>query len=270
MGARAKSESSASALAVPELHEEWSAHYRVPENEALFEGGFDRILTTFGAPEGARILDAGCGTGNHTARLARRGFPVQAIDFSEHALEHARANLAEESLDAHVDFRQADLVQLPFADGEFQYAVCWGVLMHVPEVERAVAELARVIGPGGMLAVSEANMRSLQALALRAVRRVRRGSASQVQRRPAGIEKWRTTDSGELVTRQADVRWLIEAFASHGLTLRLRTAGEFTDVYTRIGSALARRAIHRFDQLWFTRVRRAGPAVANILVFERA
>ena len=241
----------------------------MPENEALFEGEFDHILATFNAPEGARILDAGCGTGNHTARLARRGYSVQAIDFYEDALEHARANLAEEGLEAKVDLRQADLTQLPFADGEFQYEVCWGVLMHIPEVERAVSELARVVGPGGMLAVSELNMSSIQTLTLRAIRRIRRRSGDQIQRRQSGIEKWRTTGSGKLVTRQASIRWLIESFGREGLRLRSRTAGEFTDVYTRIGSAPVRRAIHRFDELWFTRIRRAGPAVGNILIFER-
>jgi ubiquinone/menaquinone biosynthesis C-methylase UbiE len=261
--------SSASALAVPEIHEEWSARYRVDENEALFDAAFDRILDLFGAPAGATILDAGCGTGSHTARLARRGFSVQAIDFSDHALEHARRNLQGQGFDDRVAFRQADLLDLPFPDGEFEYAVCWGVLLHVPDVERAVTELARVIAPGGMLAISETNLRSAQTLALRAARTALRRSGDQIKSRPSGLEKWRTTSSGELVTRQTDVRWLIRTLEAEGLTLRSRTAGQLTDVYTRLGSATLRRAVHRLDELWFTHVRRAGPAVGNILVFER-
>ena len=267
---RGKSASSASALAGPEIHEEWSARYRIDENEAVFEGAFDRIVEAFGPPPGARVLDAGCGTGSQSVRLARRGFTVEGVDFSEHAVEQARANVSDEGLAGEIRLRQADLLALPFADAEFQYALCWGVLLHVPDVDRAVAELARVIGPGGKLAVSETNMRSIQTLALRTVRRIMRRSGQDIRVAPAGIEKWRQTASGELVTRQSDVRWLIRRFAAEGLTLRSRWAGQFTDVYTRVDSPPLRRAIHRFDEFWFARVRRAGPAVGNILVFERS
>ncbi|HYI38514.1 MAG TPA: class I SAM-dependent methyltransferase [Thermoleophilaceae bacterium] len=261
--------SSASALAGPELHEEWSARYRTEENEAVFEDAFDRILAAFSPPAGATILDAGCGTASHTIRLARRGFRLESVDFSDHALELARANAAEAGLADQVHFRQADLMALPFADGQFQYAFCWGVLLHVPEVERAVVELARVVGPGGKLAVSEPNMRSLQTLALRAGRRLRGRSGQDIRETPAGIEKWRKAAEGDLVTRQTDIKWLIERFATEGLTLHSRSAGQFTDVYTRIGSPALRRAVHRLNALWFHRVGRPGPAVANILVFER-
>lgn len=264
-----KSAASANALAEPELHEEWWARYLVDENEALYEGAFDRILEAFSPPPGARILDAGCGTGIHSARLARRGFTIEGVDFSQHAVGQAQANLAEEGFTDQIRLRQADLLALPFEDGEFQYALCWGVLMHVPEVERAISELARVIGRGGKLAISESNMRSVQTLALRAARRILRRSGQDIRMTPAGLEKWRKTATGEMVTRQADIPWLIGRFAAEGLTLQARWAGQFTDVYTRVHSRPLRRAIHRFDEVWFTHARRAGPAVGNILIFER-
>jgi len=265
----ARSAASARALSGAELHDEWSARYRTADNEAAFDAAFDRILGEFDPPAGATILDAGCGTASHTIRLARRGFRVQSIDFSEHALEQARANVSEAGVTDRVEMRQADLLALPFADGQFQYAVCWGVLMHVPDVAGAITELARVLGPGGKLAISENNMRSLQIVALRAVRRVRPGSRRDIRDTAAGIEKWRETDSGELVTRQTDIGWLIRSFEAEGLTLRSRSAGGFTDVYTRVGVPALRRAVHRFNGFWLQRVRRPGPAVGNILVFER-
>ena len=264
-----KSASSASALAGGELHEEWSARYRVDENEPIFEQAFDRIVAAFDAPAGATILDAGCGTANHSIRLARRGFEVQGVDFSEHALEEAHRNVAREGLSDRVRLTRGDMLALPFADAEFRYALCWGVLLHVPEIERAIAELSRVVAPGGKLAVSDTNVRSLQTLALRAVRALRR-SDDDIKVTPAGVEKWRATSEGELVTRQTDVGWLIRQFNAEGWALRERWAGQLTDVYTRIGSAPVRRAIHRANGIWFTRVRSAKPAVGNILVFERS
>ncbi len=91
-----------------------------------------------------RLLEVGCGTGWFSSRVARElGAEVVATDQSEPMLELARA----EGLDA----RMADVQALPFADGEFDCVAAHWMLYHVPDLDRGLAEIARVLGPGGRL-----------------------------------------------------------------------------------------------------------------------
>ena len=86
-----------------------------------------------------RVLDAGCGTGDFTALIAAP--EVVAVDLSWAAVEAARAR----GLDARV----ADIRRLPFRDAEFDVVACNWVLYHLPDRARGLAELARVLRPGG-------------------------------------------------------------------------------------------------------------------------
>jgi SAM-dependent methyltransferase len=91
-----------------------------------------------------RFLEVGCGTGWFGSRVRRElGADVVAIDQSERMVELARG----EGLDA----RLGDVQELPFADGEFDCAAANWMLYHVQDLERGVAELARVLEPGGRL-----------------------------------------------------------------------------------------------------------------------
>jgi SAM-dependent methyltransferase len=92
-----------------------------------------------------RVLDVGCGTGDIAARL-REELPeieVVAVDLSPRMVQIAR----ERGLTATV----ADVQQLPFADGEFDCVLAAWLIYHVPDRARAIAELARVLAPGGRL-----------------------------------------------------------------------------------------------------------------------
>lgn len=91
-----------------------------------------------------RILEVGCGWGELSEWLAREtGAEVVATDLSPRMVELARAR--------GVDARLADVQQLPFGDGEFDVAVAAWMLYHVPDLARGLAELARVLRPGGRL-----------------------------------------------------------------------------------------------------------------------
>ncbi|MDT5271966.1 MAG: hypothetical protein QOH49_4152 [Acidobacteriota bacterium] len=256
-------------LAQPEVHRQWAGGYRTRDNESFFERAFDLVTAELHPPAGATFLDAGCGSCAHTVRLARRGFNVRAVDFSESALEMARTHLKETGLDERITLQREDLTRLSFPDASFDYVLCWGVLMHVPDVGRAVAELSRVLRPGGSLVVSEVNMHSLEARTMRGLKRLLGRERAEVKETPAGLEYWKERGGGALVTRQANMRWLIESFESHGLRLSKRLAGQFSESYTILSAPALKRLVHGFNSFWFGRVKSPGPAFGNVLIFKK-
>jgi ubiquinone/menaquinone biosynthesis C-methylase UbiE len=107
------------------------------------------LLDRYGAP--GRILDAGCGTGEITARLAAR-FPaaeVLGVDVLPGPLALARARVA--GLAPRVRVEQRSIFDLGLPDASFDLVVCRHVLQAVPDAPAALAELARVTRPGGWL-----------------------------------------------------------------------------------------------------------------------
>jgi ubiquinone/menaquinone biosynthesis C-methylase UbiE len=101
-------------------------------------------------PPGLRWIDVGCGNGAFTELLVERCAPaeVQGIDPSEGQLAYARTRPGARG----AEFRQGDAMALPFPDGKFDAAVMALVLVFVPEPAKGVAELVRVVGPGGTVA----------------------------------------------------------------------------------------------------------------------
>jgi SAM-dependent methyltransferase len=97
-----------------------------------------------------RWVDVGCGTGAFTQLLADRCAPaeVQGVDPSEGQLAFARNRSAARV----AQFRVGDAMALPFPAGSFDAAVMALVLVFVPEPAKGVAEMARVVRPGGMVA----------------------------------------------------------------------------------------------------------------------
>jgi SAM-dependent methyltransferase len=256
-------------LAGSEIHETWEAAFRTPENERFYELAFDRIVELVGAPQGSEFLDCGCGPGYHAIRLARRGYRVRAVDFSESVLPLAASNIAAAGFEDQVELGREDLLALSFEAARFHYALCWGVLMHIPDVAGAVAELGRVIAPGGRLVVTESNSRSLEGMALRALAPIRGGDRSS-RSSPAGMESWKETESGPLLTRVAEVSWLRDEFARHGLILEHRLPGQFTELHAKAPWPWLKRALHGLNDAWFRRVRAPGPARSNILIFKKS
>ena len=88
-------------------------------------------------------------------------------------------------------------------------------------------------------------------------------------RTAAGVEHWASTDAGELLSRECDIGWLVGRMRELGLVLRARRAGQFSESFVRVSSRAAKRMIHKWNQLWFDRVGLAGPALGNILIFEK-
>ncbi len=256
-------------LAKPAIHQQWEGDYRTPDNEAFYNLACDALVRTLNAPPDAPILDAGCGPGYHSIRLARCGFRVQAIDFSTSALEQAEANIHAQGLADRIALKQDSLLDLSFPDDHFPYVLCWGVLMHIPDVARAFSELARVVQPGGHLIISESNCRSVQAAGFRWFKRMCGREKADLVRTPAGVESWVARDGGKLVTRETDVPWLIAQAAERGLTLKQRRAGQFTEAYTRVPTRPLKKLVHLFNCFWFSCIRWPGAAFGNLLIFEK-
>ncbi|GAO02494.1 class I SAM-dependent methyltransferase [Anaeromyxobacter sp. PSR-1] len=109
------------------------------------------LFRRYELPAGARILDAGCGTGEITARLAGL-FPkatVLGVDVLEPPLRVARARHG--ALAPRVSFAQGSVFHLALPDREFDLTVCRHVIQAIPHPERALAELARVTRRGGRI-----------------------------------------------------------------------------------------------------------------------
>ena len=114
---------------------------------------------TLGLRAGERLLDIGCGAGRHSLEAVRRGASVVAVDLSQTDLRVAARTVedygAVEVPDpgSFVGVR-GDARRLPFADASFDRVIASEVLEHIPDDHRAVAELVRVLRPGGTLAVT--------------------------------------------------------------------------------------------------------------------
>ena len=97
-------------------------------------------------------LDIGCGEGANTRQVARLGARMSAIDIAPTFIAHASEEEARAPLG--IDYRAADALALPFADGSFDFATAFMSMMDVARPERAVVEAARVLRPGGFFQFS--------------------------------------------------------------------------------------------------------------------
>lgn len=109
------------------------------------------LLARYQLGRAPRILDAGCGTGEGSSRLAEEfaDARVLGVDVLEGHLELARSRYA--ALAPRLSFQQGDIFALPAADASYDLTVCRHVLQAIPHPERALAELRRVTRPGGVL-----------------------------------------------------------------------------------------------------------------------
>jgi ubiquinone/menaquinone biosynthesis C-methylase UbiE len=108
------------------------------------------ILDHIGDLSGKRVLDVGCGKGRFARILKERygGAEIWGLDISREMLKHVPAG---------IHTCAAAMTEVPFADGWFDAAYATESLEHAVEIERAVAEMCRVVKPGGRLAIIDKN-----------------------------------------------------------------------------------------------------------------
>lgn len=95
------------------------------------------------------VLDVGCGPGFFSVLLARLGYEVTAVDYTENMLSEAQKNAAHYGV--NINFRQMDAQNLDFEDGTFDLVISRNVLWNLEQPERAYSEWLRVLRPNGTL-----------------------------------------------------------------------------------------------------------------------
>lgn len=111
---------------------------------------------------GKRVLDLGCAGGFMAEALAARGAQVTGIDPAAQAIEAARAHATEMALDIRYDVGIGEA--LPYEPGSFDAVVCVDVLEHVQDLPRVMAEVARMLVPGGLFLFDTINRNPLARL----------------------------------------------------------------------------------------------------------
>ena len=133
---------------VSEAYELWSSTYDSEPN-GLIDAEERAVVEILGELPPGRAIDAACGTGRLAARLEALGHAVIGVDASTGMLTAARAKGLAAS------FVRGDLHALPLADAAADLAVCGLALTHVGSLRGPIAELARVVRPGGHVVVTE-------------------------------------------------------------------------------------------------------------------
>jgi SAM-dependent methyltransferase len=150
-------------------YDSFAAAYATESDAGIINAYYERpaVLALAGDVTGRRILDAGCGAGPIFAELRDRGAILTGIDKSSGMLEQARQRLG-----ASADLQVADLASpLPFPDAAFDDVIASLVLHYLEDWRPTLAELRRVLAPGGRLIVAVDHPFAVQAVELLAGRR---------------------------------------------------------------------------------------------------
>lgn len=109
-----------------------------------------KFLDWLSLPDGLRWLDVGCGTGSFTELILDRSpaSKISAVDPSADQIAFAKSKPGAQ----RIDFRQGDAMALPFAENAFDVAVLALVIQYISDRDKAMAELVRVVRPGGTVA----------------------------------------------------------------------------------------------------------------------
>ncbi len=144
-------------------------HLKASMRAAWMAGDFGQVAKTISSgaeafvqrlalPAGSRVLDVACGTGNLAIPLARAGCQVTGVDIATNLLAQARERAAAEHL--VISFDEGDAEQLPYPDQSFDAVVSMFGAMFAPRPDLVAQELARVLRPGGLLAMANWNPES--------------------------------------------------------------------------------------------------------------
>lgn len=257
--------------AKPEIHDEWESIYRGnPLLDRLNDQIMDRIMDYLRPVPGARFLDAGCGIGDHTARIARRGYECVGMDISPTILEKAGERMRTLGLSSRVHFTCHALEDMSQSGELFDVVHCRGVLMHIPDWKTALQNLCAVLRPGGHIVILENNVGALYSRAyLFAHGLFKHSVASRLVRTEGGAELWTDENGTPFVFRIADIEALNEALRE----FKVEPVHRFSTSLIEIGAIPAgwlRNAVIRLNHRVF--LLRIPPAICkgNTIIGKKA
>jgi SAM-dependent methyltransferase len=248
--------------------ESWDDDYYHPIALPFYDAAVSTMLELMKVEKGATVVDGGCGPGVHSVRVARQGHKVLAIDISQTMLDEAKARVAKAGFASQVSFQQEALTQLSFPDASFKYVFSWGVIIHIREAEKALAELCRIVEPGGKLALYVTNNASLDNRIEAVARFVARKPQTGRQDLKLGTGVLYEMHGEKLWVWGFDIGELVRLAGTHGMQLEHRLVGEFSEIQRRVGGPL-RRSLLRLNNFCFRKKVSPAAAAANLLIFEK-
>ena len=221
-----------------ETFTQWDRNYYSPLARRYYDRAIDQMTEFLGVQAGDAVLDAGCGPGEHSIRLARDGCLVHGIDISPAVLEEAKRRVKKAGLEGKIRFEYGDLTNLTLDDESYQYIFSWGVIIHIPELARALSELVRILKPGGRLALYTTNASAWDYVVLGAARAVFRRSHPALEESRLGRGCWYDLNEERLWVWRVDVEALTRHMESLGLRRTHRIAGSLTEIHCRLKGVL--------------------------------
>ena len=221
-----------------------------PYKRFFYDSRFRAVMRALDPQPGERILEVGCGSGYYTRALVSLGVDVTATEYTPSALAQAKRNAGPGPT-----YRLEDAQQLGLSNGTVDKVLLSEVIEHLSEPGRAVEEAARVLVPGGVLAVSTPSRFSPLNVAYAVKRRVRRyafnehlhefteGSFRQLLERHFDVEE--LTYANFVLPYPADELYLRLGSPGLGMLERLEAALARTPGVRRLGWTMVARARKR-------------------------
>jgi SAM-dependent methyltransferase len=213
----------------------------------------ERFVARMGLEPGACVLDIACGTGNVTIPLACRGATVTGLDMVPRLLEEARARAAREGL--RIRFDEGFAEALPYPDGSFDVLVSMFGIMFSPLPATVASEMARVLRPGGRLALANWTPSGfsgkMSAVAGRYLPPPPQGATSPLLwGEEATVRDWLKPGFDSVETSVVAVTWELQRGAAGSAEFFAKNAGPIQLALGRLDAPKQAALLHDLEQLW--------------------
>lgn len=252
-----------------ETIESWDDTFYRPVAKRHYDRAVAGLIKAMRVKPGQTVLDAGCGTGVHSIRAASLGCRMRSVDISEAMLAKSRQNAARAGLEHPPEFEQQDLTNLTLDTDSVDHAFSWGVVIHIREMEKAIAELVRVVKPGGSIGLQVTNTSAIDHKLESIVRLIKPGrkplDVVQSPHGPGYAWEW---NGAEIFTWRVNAASLIRLMRdNHGAEMIYRGISELTEIQHRLPGFLSG-PIHTANSLAYRAGLPASLAVTQQLVFK--
>jgi ubiquinone/menaquinone biosynthesis C-methylase UbiE len=178
-------------------------HYVVPSTYSPLKQRqqyIEEMIDALRLPQGARILDVGCGPGELVLTLLRRGYDAVGIDISQGMIDIAARTIQSAGYTGYAGVSVGDIEKLTFDPASFDVVVASGVIEYQKDDRAALEQMTRVLKPGGYLIINVTNRYSYVTISETAYKRVKRNG---VMRRMLSVARRLMLRDGTLT----DIPW---------------------------------------------------------------